>query len=41
VSWYCGSCHKAVHKELGKDWKLYTGFVVTRVISSGKEEYDV
>jgi ribosomal protein S27AE len=21
VSWYCGPCHKVVHKELGKDWK--------------------
>ena len=22
VSWYCDSCHKAVHKDLGKDWKV-------------------
>jgi len=21
VSWLCDSCHKTVHKELGKDWK--------------------
>ena len=21
VSWYCSACHKAVHAELGKDWK--------------------
>jgi len=21
VSWYCDTCHKAVHKELGSRWK--------------------
>jgi hypothetical protein len=25
VSWLCDSCHKAVHKDLGKDWKESTG----------------
>jgi hypothetical protein len=33
VSWYCGPCRKAVHRELGADWKALTGFAVTRVIS--------
>jgi ribosomal protein S27AE len=33
VSWYCGPCHKMVHKELGKDWKAFTGFKVIQVIS--------
>jgi hypothetical protein len=32
VSWYCGLCHKAVHKKLGEDWKDFTGFKVTQVI---------
>jgi DNA-directed RNA polymerase subunit RPC12/RpoP len=37
VSWYCDKCHKQVHKELSKDWKKYTGFAVTRVISMCSE----
>jgi DNA polymerase I-like protein with 3'-5' exonuclease and polymerase domains len=31
VSWYCDACHKAVHAELGKDWKewkVLTDFVI-------------
>lgn len=31
VSWYCGPCHKAVHRELGKDWKDSGRFEVTQV----------
>jgi hypothetical protein len=37
VSWYCDSCHKAVHKELGKNWKDLSGFKVTRVICPAQE----
>lgn len=33
VSWYCDTCHKAVHQELGHGWKDSTGFTVTRVLS--------
>jgi ribosomal protein S27AE len=36
VSWYCGPCHKAVHKELGKNWKDSAGFEVTQVICLGQ-----
>jgi hypothetical protein len=37
VSWYCGPCHKALHKRLGKDWKCFTGFKVTRIICLARE----
>ena len=33
VAWYCDACRRAVHKELGKDWKLFAGFAVTQVLS--------
>jgi ribosomal protein S27AE len=38
VSWYCDKCHKQIHAELGKDWKEFTGFSVTRTITMGLEE---
>ena len=34
VAWYCDTCHKKVHKELGKDWKTIT----TSSIAGGDNE---
>ena len=33
VSWYCDSCHKKIHQELGVNWKTITGSVVTQIIN--------
>jgi hypothetical protein len=38
VSWYCSFCHKETHKELGSDWKGFTGFAVTQIIENEGRE---